>query len=159
MSGFWMVSEVTLSCLEKINGISCTPTFTEAAFRNGSLLKAGSSAIVISLALAPPLRRDASSLPICTGRLSAAESFFSKSGRKLSTLMNNGTAMMTSRSTPTTIPEITSKRFMGRCYQKATLIDVIDTRGGLPEHTFMRITRLLGLPALVVLVAFAVAQD
>ena len=36
--------------------------------------------MVISLAVAPPLKREASSLPICTCRLSAAESFFSRSG-------------------------------------------------------------------------------
>src|ERR1700752_2747193 len=53
-----------------------------------------------------------------TVRLSAAEIFFSRSGRKLSTLMNSGTAITMRRRTPTTIPEITSKRFMEKCYQK-----------------------------------------
>src|SRR6476646_7035057 len=147
MSGFCTVSEVTLSCLEKISGISCTPTFTDDALRNGPLLKAGSSAMVMSLAVAPPLNRDASSLPIWTVRLSAAEIFFSRSGRKLSTLINSGTAITMSRRTPTMIPEITRKRFIEKCYQKALIyqkplkfrnllnIDVVDIAGGLPQHT------------------------
>jgi hypothetical protein len=43
--------------------------------------------------------------------------------------MNNGTAMMTSRSTPTIIPEITSKRFIRKCYQKPAFLDVAWMRG------------------------------
>jgi hypothetical protein len=34
--------------------------------------------------------------------------------------------MMTSKSTPTIIPEITSKRFMEKCYQKDIYIGVVD---------------------------------
>jgi protein TonB len=48
---------------------------------------------------------------------------------------------------------------MGKCYQKDTHIDVIDTASGLPEHTAMPITQFLALPALVVLAALAMAQD
>jgi protein TonB len=48
---------------------------------------------------------------------------------------------------------------MGEMLSESSYIDVIDMRGGLPEHTFMRRTRFLVLPALVALAAFAVAQD
>src|SRR5438270_402677 len=130
--------EVTLSCVWKLSGSSSTPTFTDEARRNGPLLKAGSSAMEIWLAEAPPLRMEASSFPIWTLRLSAVESFFSSSGRKLSTLMNSGTRTTMSSRTATTTPEMTSKRFMQKCYQKG-VIDVVDRRAGLLEHTWHEI--------------------
>jgi hypothetical protein len=39
--------------------------------------------------------------------------------------------MMTSKSTPTIIPEITSKRFMEKCYQKDIYIGVVDMEPAL----------------------------
>lgn len=75
----------------------------------------------IWLAEAPPLKREASNLPIWTWRFSAAESFFSRSGRKLSTLMNKGTSTTISSRTATTIPEMTNRRFMQKCYHQSPM--------------------------------------
>src|SRR4029077_6758598 len=80
-------------------------------------------------------KMEASSLPMLTGRLSAAEIFFSRSGRKLSTSMKSGATTNRSRRTPTTIPEITSIRFMASNAIRNGRKRFIDMAGGLLEHT------------------------
>src|SRR5215813_3381233 len=68
MSGCSMVSEVTSRRREEMSGINRTPTFTADACRNGPLPKAGSSAIEMLSADAPPLKIEADSLPMSTRR-------------------------------------------------------------------------------------------
>jgi hypothetical protein len=118
ISGWFTAMVVTSSRLEKISGIRCRPTLSDPAFRNGPLLNAGSSLMVICVAEAPPLKMDASSLPIWTSRFSAVERLFSSLGRKLSTLMNNGTSKAATIKTPTILATIISRRFIRKCYQK-----------------------------------------
>src|SRR5262249_12343801 len=72
MLGFCTVTEVTSRRRDKIRGISRTPTFKAEACRKVPLLKAGSSAMEMFSADAPPLRMEACSLPMWTARLSAA---------------------------------------------------------------------------------------
>jgi hypothetical protein len=113
--------EVTLISREKIRGIKRRPTVNDDAFKNSPLLNAGSSAMTMFSAVAPPRKMDASSFPIWTGRLSAAESFFSSSGRKLSTLMSSGAATAATTSTATTIPATINNRFMGKMLSETKL--------------------------------------
>jgi protein TonB len=48
---------------------------------------------------------------------------------------------------------------MEKCYQKPTLIDVIDMTDGLPQHTFMTILRFLIWVAFMPLAGLALAQS
>src|SRR5260221_14526149 len=104
--------EVALIWCEKIKGSHSRPTCTDEACRNGPLLNAGSSLMEMLSARAPPLRIEAESLPTWTVRPSATESFVSSSGRKLSTLMNNGTSSTARTMMPITTPPTISQRFM-----------------------------------------------
>ena len=76
-----MVIPVTFSVLEKISGISWTPTFKDFAVRKGDGLKLGSSPIERSSAASDLLKSDSLRLPSVTLRPSAAEVFSSILGR------------------------------------------------------------------------------
>src|SRR6476469_1142898 len=106
ISGLSSVMSVTCSFLEKISGITSTPTLSDLARMNGSLLKAGSSAIERSSAETLPDRMERLRLPTLTSRPSASVKADSSLGRKLLTLIRKGIAMMINRRTATTIPAI-----------------------------------------------------
>src|SRR5215469_6548826 len=89
--GFSMVTSVTLTCWEKISGISSTPTFTFFAVRNGPELNFGSSLIdKLSIPSEPP-RIDKLRSPSCTFRPRASEALASIVGRNLFTGIKKGT--------------------------------------------------------------------
>src|SRR5215467_838582 len=117
ISGRSTIKEVTSRRREKISGHKRNPTLTADACRKGPLLKAGSSAIEILSAEAPPLKTEADSLPMCTSRLSAVVSRFSRSGRKVSTLTNRGRATAAITRTPRIIPPMSNRRRIRKCYQ------------------------------------------
>ena len=104
--GSWRVIPVMFSCLEKISGITSTPTFSDLAVINGDLLNLGSSAIAIFSASTLPDSRERLRLPTVTWRPSASVSSDSIFGRKLFTLIRKGSATRITRRTATTIPTI-----------------------------------------------------
>src|ERR1043166_2255153 len=106
ISGWSSTRSLTLSCLEKISGISSTPTFRLLARTKGSLLNAGSSAIERSSAETLPDKIDRPKLPTWTSRPSALVKVDSSLGRKLFTLMMNGRMMTTTRMSARRIPTI-----------------------------------------------------
>src|SRR5271157_2916511 len=57
-SGWSTVMLVTSTEREKISGSSLTPTASDLALRKGPLLNAGSSPMVMSLAVTPPASKD-----------------------------------------------------------------------------------------------------
>ena len=71
ISGLSSVISVTCKVLEKISGITSTPTFSDLARMKGSLLKAGSSAIDRSSAETLPDKMERLRLPTLTSRPSA----------------------------------------------------------------------------------------
>src|ERR1700690_3306059 len=83
ISGLSSVMSVTCKVLEKINGITSTPTFSDLARMKGSLLNAGSSAIERSSAETVPERMERLRLPTLTSRPSASVRADSSLGRKL----------------------------------------------------------------------------
>src|SRR6266478_4617909 len=113
ISGLSSVISVTCKALEKIRGITSTPTFSDLARMKGSLLNAGSSAIDKSSAETLPERMERLRLPTLTSRPSASVRADSSLGRKLFTLIKKGRAMATSRRTTTMIPIIFSAFITG----------------------------------------------
>src|SRR6266852_9902502 len=93
ISGLSSVISVTCSVLEKISGITSTPTFSALARMKGSLLKPGSSEIDRSSAETLPDKMERLRLPTLTSRPRAVESSDSSLGRKLLTLTRKGSAM------------------------------------------------------------------
>jgi hypothetical protein len=105
---------VTFSCFEKISGISSTPIFSDFAVTKGDLLKAGSSAIATLSASTAPEKIDKLRLPIVTWRPNAALASASILGRKLFTLIRNGSAINIRTKTATTIDTMRNQRlFIG----------------------------------------------
>src|SRR5258708_37299187 len=98
-----MEISVTLSCLEKISGISSTPTLSDFAVRKGEGLNLGSSPIERSSAESAPRISDKLRLPSWTLRPSAAEAFSSMVGLNWLTEMKNGATSSTTIKTPTAI--------------------------------------------------------
>src|SRR5450432_1199866 len=113
ISGLSSVISVTCKALEKISGITSTPTFSDLARMKASLLKAGSSAIERSSAETLPERIERLRLPTLTSRPSASVSADSSLGRKLFTLIRKGSAMTMTRRTAITIPIIFSAFMTG----------------------------------------------
>src|SRR6185369_14904027 len=97
ISGVSRVRSVTLSCLDRIRGISSTPTLKLLAVTKGSLLNAGSSAMARFSAETLAARRDKPRLPTLTSRPSALLNSDSSRGRKLLTLIKNGRAITATR--------------------------------------------------------------
>src|SRR5277367_1968091 len=112
--GLSTVISVTLSCLEKIRGISSTPTLTFLAVRKGAELNLGSSLMETSSMPTEPPRMERLRLPSWTFRPRAAEAFSSMVGRNLLTGIRNGrtkrTTMMSRMAMPThfNLPAINS---------------------------------------------------
>src|SRR5690349_13935933 len=90
ISGLSSVISVTCKVLERISGITSTPTFSDLARIKASLLKVGSSAIDRSSAETLPDRMERLRLPTLTWRPSALVSSDSSLGRKLFTLIKKG---------------------------------------------------------------------
>src|SRR5713101_2525961 len=112
ISGRSSVRSVTWRVLEKISGITSTPTFSALARTNGSLLKAGSSAMERSSAETLPVRTERLRLPTLTWRPRVEVSSDSSRGRKLFTFTRKGSAITITNRTATTIPKIFSARFI-----------------------------------------------
>ena len=93
---------VTLIFLEKINGISSTPTFSDFAVTNGDFPNAGSSAMAILSAPTLPERIDKLRSPTVTCLPKAALASDCTVGRNLFTLISRGNAIrMSPRFKPT----------------------------------------------------------
>jgi hypothetical protein len=103
---------VTLSCLEKIKGISFTPTLKDFAVTNGDWLKAGSSAMLMLSTPTVPVRIDRLRFPTVTGRPKAFVTSDSIFGRKLLTLIRSGSAIRSTNKAATAIPAIFRLRFI-----------------------------------------------
>ena len=106
------VMSVTLIFLEKINGISSTPTFSDFAVTNGDFPNAGSSAMAILSAPTLPERIDKLRSPTVTCLPKAALASDCTVGRNLFTLISRGNAIRIRRRTATAIPPIRSQRFI-----------------------------------------------
>jgi hypothetical protein len=106
------VMSVTLIFLEKINGMSSTPTFSDFAVTNGNFPNAGSSAMAILSAPTLPDRIDKLRSPTVTCLPKAALASDCTVGRNVFTLINSGKAIRIRRRTATAIPPIRSQRFI-----------------------------------------------
>ena len=103
---------VMFSCLEKMSGITSTPTFNDFIVINGDLLKAGSSAMLTFSTPTLPLKSERLSSPSVTGRPKALVSSDSIFGRKLLMLMKSGSAIRITTTAATTIPAIFRVRLL-----------------------------------------------
>src|ERR1700722_14950489 len=110
--GWLSVSLVTLSALEKISGISSTPTLSDFACTKALWLNAGSSAIEISSAFTAPENSESDKLPTFTGLPRASLNSDSSFGRKALASMNKGIRITIRIKTPTTMAAIFRLRFM-----------------------------------------------
>src|SRR6185295_6175604 len=116
------VISVTFNCFEKMSGISSTPTLRDFAVMNHDLLKVGSSAIAMFSPPTLPDRIDRLRLPTVTWRPNALLASDWILGRKLFTLIRNGSAISVTRKTATAIPTMRNQRFfmiVFRCLRRA----------------------------------------
>src|ERR1700722_17824708 len=102
--GLTTVISVTFNCLEKISGISSTPTFTFFAVRNGAELNLGSSLTETSSIPTEPVMSDKLKLPSCTLRPSASDALDSMVGLNLLIGIRNGTTSKITSTATTAIP-------------------------------------------------------
>src|SRR3954467_13266169 len=107
-------TDVTRTSCEVIKGIISTPTVSDFAWRKGSLLKFGSSAMTTSFNTTPPLSNETSILPMVTWRPTASLALLSTIGRSFSALIRKGIARMAMTMRATMLPKMIQSFFMER---------------------------------------------